>query len=258
MKFFGSNVFGTSAASKAEKAETEKRIEELIEFRANERKKEEESRAAALEQQKIQEKVARDREIEINAKISALSSDNLNKITEIFDKNDNNQKLLELKTKLSEISNDYNNIFRETVIPELIALVNETKIKLEKLKEDKPEITLTSLNMLESDLKELRNGNVRKLLAEEFNSDFLGKHLYWLLFRFKNKLQKPLNDEINKLTSILTTVPAPKPTVAGPTYIPPNPFNDPFGRFSSYGGSSKSSKKRRKPIKKRRNTKRRN
>jgi hypothetical protein len=248
------NWFG----SKAKQAEREKRIDDLMKERAHQRKLDEERAAAALEQQKIQEKVARDREIEINAKISALSSDNLNKITEIFDKNDNNQKLLELKTKLSEISNDYNNIFRETVIPELIALVNETKIKLEKLKEDKPEITLTSLNMLESDLKELSKGKQISWLAEEFNSDFLGEHLHWTLKRFKNKLQKPLNDEINKLTSILTTVPAPKPTVAGPTYIPPNPFNDPFGRFSSYGGSSKSSKKRRKPIKKRRNTKRRN
>ena len=132
------NWFG----SKAKQAERENRIDDLMKERAHQRKLDEERAAASLEQQKIQEKVARDREIEINANISALSSDNLNKITEIFDKNDNNQKLLELKTKLSEISNDYNNIFRETVIPELIALVNETKIKLEKLKEDKPEINL--------------------------------------------------------------------------------------------------------------------
>jgi hypothetical protein len=251
------NWFGS--VNKAKQAEREKRIDDLMKERAHQRKLEEESKAAALEQQKIQEKVARDREIEINAKISALSSDNLNKITEIFDKNDNNQKLLELKTKLSEISNEYNNIFRETVIPELIALVNETKIKLEKLKEDKPEITLTSLNMLESDLKELSKGKQISWLTEEFNSDFLGEHLHWTLKRFKNKLQKPLNDEINKLTSIPTTVPTPNPNVAAikPTFTPNNPFNDPYGRFS-YGGSSKSSKKRRKPIKKRRNTKRRN
>lgn len=225
--------------------------------RALQRKLDEERAAAALAEQQELEKDALNRETEIKAEISALSSDNLNKITEIFDKND---KLLELKTKLSQISNDYNSIFRETVIRELIALVEENKAKLEasKLKAYKPEINLNFLKILESELKELSNGKQRPLFAGEFNKDFLGEHLDFQLTTLKKNLQERLNDKINKLTSILTTVPAPKPTVAGPTYIPDNPFNDPFGRFSSYGGSSKSSKKRRKPIKKRRNTKRRN
>jgi hypothetical protein len=228
-----------------------------------------ESEAAELAEQERQDKAAHDRLIEINAKISELSSDNLNKITDIFDRNDKNETLLELKTKLSEISNElktklseisneYNVIFRETVIPELIALVNENRIQLEALKKDKPEITLTSLDSLESNLKELSKGNVISWLAEEFNSDFLDKHLRSTLIRLKIKLQVPLNDELNKLTSIPPPVPAPKPKVQAnySTYSPEKPFYA-LG-LDRFGGSSKSSKKRRKPIKKRRNTKRRN
>lgn len=131
------NWFG----SKAKQAEREQRINDLMKERALQRKLDEERAAAALAEQQELEKDALNRETEIKAEISALSSDNLNKITEIFDKND---KLLELKTKLSQISNDYNSIFRETVIRELIALVEENKAKLEasKLKAYKPEINL--------------------------------------------------------------------------------------------------------------------
>jgi len=259
MKIFNSSgsIF-SSAASRAEKAEREKRIEKHMQEFDRQRQLAKESEAAELAEQERQDKAAHDRLIEINAKISELSSDNLNKITDIFDRNDKNETLLELKTKLSEISNEYNVIFRETVIPELIALVNENRIQLEALKKDKPEITLTSLDSLESNLKELSKGNVISWLAEEFNSDFLDKHLRSTLIRLKIKLQVPLNDELNKLTSIPPPVPAPKPKVQAnySTYSPEKPFYA-LG-LDRFGGSSKSSKKRRKPIKKRRNTKRRN